>query len=91
MEHRFTAAINCTTMPGGWFYLTVPQELSRSLSHLAKHFGFVAITARVGQTVWDTSLVPMGSGVHGIPLPAKVRTQEKLSLGDEVEISFDPR
>jgi len=35
--------------------------------------------------------LPMGDGTHFIALPAKVRKKENLSLGDEVEISFETR
>ena len=92
MENTFTAAIErFDIQQGGWYYVRVPIEISKPFEHLAVHFGFVAITARVGVSTWATSLLPKGDGTHFIALPAKVRAKEKLSFGAEIEISFEIR
>jgi len=91
MENTFVAKIECFEMPGGWHYVPVPTELSAPLEFLAINFGFIAITAKVGNSSWQTSLLPKGDGTHFIALPAKVRSKEKLSYGAEIEISFEPR
>lgn len=54
-------------------------------------FGFIAVTAIVGNTSWPTSLMPKGDDTHIIALPAKVRSKEKITLGMEIEISFKTR
>jgi hypothetical protein len=33
----------------------------------------------------------MGDGTHFIALPAKVRTREKIKLGDKILVAFEPR
>lgn len=91
MENTFIAEIERFEMQGGWHYVPVPVERSLPLEYLAVHFGFVAISAKVGNTTWDTSLLPKGDGTYFIALPAKVRSKEKLSLGAEIEISFETR
>ena len=78
-------------MPGGWHYVAVPEELALPFKPLAINFGFIAITAEVGNSRWPTSLLPNGDGTYIIALPAKVRSKEKLSHGDEIEVSFEPR
>ena len=88
MENKFTAK---TELMDHWLYVSVPIELSSLLKILATNFGFIAITAKVGNSSWPTSLMPMGDGTHFIALPAKVRKKEKLSLGEEVQISFETR
>ena len=88
MENKFTAKIERLDH---WLYVPVPTELSTPLKFLATNFGFIAITARVGNSSWQTSLMPKGDGTHFIALPAKVRSKEKLSLGAEIEISFEIR
>jgi hypothetical protein len=60
------------------------------LEHLADR-GLIAIAATVGRTSWLTSLLPMGDGTHFIALPAKVRSKEKLLLGDMLDVSFQIR
>jgi len=91
MENTFIAKIERFEMEGGWHFVPVPLELSIPLEHLAIHFGYIAINAKVGDSVWPTSLLPKGDGTHFIALPAKVRKKEKLSPGDEIVISFDTR
>jgi len=88
MENKFTAKIE---LLDHWLYVPVPTGLSTPLKFLATNFGFIAITARVGNSSWQTSLMPKGDGTHFIALPAKVRSKEKLSLGAEIEISFGIR
>ncbi|MDR3137164.1 MAG: DUF1905 domain-containing protein [Coriobacteriales bacterium] len=34
--------------------------------------------------------MPMGDGTHFIALPAKVRTREKIKLGDKILVAFEP-
>jgi len=75
----------------GWYQVPVPEELCAPLEHLANSFGFIAVTATVGNSSWPTSLLPRGDGTHFIALPAKVRKKEDLLLGDEIEVSFETR
>ena len=91
MKNTLTAKIERFDMPGAWHYVPVPPQLSVPLQYLAIHFGFIAITATVGATSWDTSLLPKGDGTYFIALPAKVRKKEKLFHGVDVTISFEPR
>ena len=58
---------------------------------LTKEFstrGLVPIIARIGNTEWETSILPMGDGTQFIALNAKVRKSENITLGDKVRIFF---
>jgi hypothetical protein len=90
MDYSFVAAIELFERKMGWYYVSVPTALSKPLEYLADR-GLIAITAKVGNSSWPTSLLPMGDGTHFIALPAKVRNKEKLSLGMEVKLSFESR
>ncbi len=90
MENTFIAKIELFEREKGWHYVAVPTELSKPLEYLADR-GLIAITAKIGNSNWATSLLPMGDGTHFIALPAKVRSKEKLSLGTEIEVSFTTR
>jgi hypothetical protein len=90
MNHTFTAKVELFEREKGWFYVSVPAELSKPLEYLADR-GLIAVTANVGKSSWETSLLPMGDGTHFIALPAKVRSNENLSLGANVEVSFKTR
>ena len=90
MENTFVAKVELFEREKGWYYVSVPTELSKPLEYLADR-GLIAVTAKVGNTSWSTSLLPMGDGTHFLALPAKVRSKEKLSPGVAIEISFETR
>ena len=90
MGYSFEAKVKLFEREKGWYYVSVPKDLSTPLEYLADR-GLIAVTARVGSTSWPTSLLPMGDGTHFIALPAKVRTKEKLLLNAELELSFEIR
>jgi len=90
MEHKFAAPMQLFEREHGWYYVSVPAELSKPLEHLADR-GLIAVTAKAGGISWPTSLLPMGDGTHFIALPAHVRKRAKLSLGAEVSVSFETR
>ncbi len=90
MNHQFTAAVKLFEREKGWYYVPVPPALSMPLEILADR-GLIAVTARVGNSSWPTSLLPMGDGTHFIALPAKVRAKEKLILGAEAQVTFELR
>ena len=93
MENTFTATIERFECVNGWHYVTVPKKLVTplKLQNYTNQFGYIAITVRTGASSWDTSIMPMGDKTDFIALPAKVRKKEKLTLGDDVEISFATR
>lgn len=73
-----------------WIYVSVPKKFTEETKHLADR-GLVAITAKFGKSIWNTSLMPMGDGTQFIPLPAKVRKSEEIELGDHIRLSFTLR
>lgn len=72
---------------GGWYFVRVPKEYTQMSKGMADR-GLVPITAQIGMTQWDTSLLPMGDGTHFIALNAKVRKAENIELGDRIEYKF---
>jgi len=90
MNNKFIATVELFDRVKGWHYVSVPTELSKPLEYLADR-GLIAVTASVGNSSWPTSLLPMGDGTHFIALPAKLRSKEKLSRGDKIEVSFETR
>ena len=47
--------------PKGWHFVALPEELVEPLRHRADR-GLIAVTATVGATSWQTSLLPKGDG-----------------------------
>lgn len=86
----FKAKVCLFPQEGGWHYVSVPQKYTDTLKPLADR-GLVAVQATVGGSTWNTSLLPMGDGSQFMPLPAKVRDKEKVSVGATVGVLFIPR
>ncbi len=86
----FSVVVSLFERDKGWHYVAVPSYASKPLEHLADR-GLIAITAKIGNSSWPTSLLPMGDGSHFIALPAKVRSKEKVMLGNIIEVSFELR
>ena len=91
-ERRFPVSGEVKIFPvvNPWVYVSVPKEYTEVTRSLANR-GLVPITVKLGKSVWNTSLMPMGDGTHFIPFKAKVRKAEKISVGDHVELSFTLR
>ena len=90
MNRNFTATVRIFERDKGWYYVAVPTHLSKPIEHLADR-GLIAVTAKIGNSSWPTSLLPMGDGTHFIALPMKVRSKEKIALDDTINISFELR
>lgn len=90
MNNTFISKVELFEREKGWYYVSVPMELSRPLEYLADR-GLIAVTAKVGNSIWQTSLLPMGDGTHFMALPAKVRLKENISLGADIKVSFETR
>lgn len=83
----FTGQVKRFTGKAAWYYLPVPDKLLPTKIPTGP-WGFSKITARVGNTTWKTSLLPLGDGSKFIALKAQVRKKENIDLGTKVKISF---
>ena len=92
MNQTFTINGKVELFPqkGGWHFIRVPKTITTELIHKADR-GVIPITAKVGSTAWQTSLLPMGDGTHFIALNAKVRKKETVNLGDNISIEIHLR
>jgi hypothetical protein len=85
-----TGEVELFPQADGWHYVRIPPELTDELGEFADR-GLIAVTARLGDSVWDTSLLPMGDGTHFIALKKSVRDRNDVALGDDVTIAFSLR
>jgi len=95
---RFTGPLESMTIeegydPIGWVALTgeaaeaiAGHELARRLEPGKRRgFGSVKVTARIGDSEWQTSLFPQKTGGWFLPVKKPVRLAENLDYGDEIE------
>lgn len=75
---------------GTWWYVHVPKEIRLKLKSFEKR-GIIAISATIGKTNWDGSLLPWADGSAQLSVKRDTRTKEKLELGQKVYVCVNPR
>ena len=94
MGDRFRAELWEWEAKGGWFFVTLPDELAddiraRTDDGLRRGFGSVRVEATVGGSTWRTSVFPdTSSGSFVLPVKKPVRTAEGIEPGDTVDVSL---
>ena len=83
----------------GWFFLTVDGQAAETLSATAlmrrlerasaKGFGAIRVSARIGDSEWETSVFPAKDGSWWLPVKAAVRRAEGIGEGDDVAFALD--
>lgn len=76
-----------------WHFVTVDAQTATEIRYAALGrtggFGSVRVVARIGETVWQTSLFPhRESGGFLLPMKADVRKREGLVAGDELTVEL---
>ncbi len=89
-EYTIEGEVQLFPQDGGWHYVAIPAWITEELAGLADR-GVVAVRATVGQTTWDTSLLPKGDGSHFVALNTRVRQANGLDIGDAVSLRFSIR
>jgi hypothetical protein len=94
MNLEFSGRILFWKGPAPWFFVAVPDQLSRdlkSISNLVTYgWGVIPVHVRIGRTGYTTSLFPK-DGLYLVPIKASVRRAENLSEGDSVTIHLEVR
>lgn len=84
--------------PASWHFLTIGGEAAQAMHALAlmrrlesgrrRGWGAMKVSARIGETLWDTSIFPEKDGKGWLlPVKATVRKAEGLVAGETVEIT----
>ena len=85
MELEFTGELWFWRGPAPWYFITVPEAecliLEEEWAFVSYGWGMIPVTARIGDSSWDTSLFPK-NGRYIVPVKAAVRHAEQLDEGD---------
>jgi hypothetical protein len=89
----FTATMWQHPGAGGWYFVSVPPEISGDISEvtagLRRGFGSVRVAVTIGGTQWRTSIFPDSkTGTYLLPMKQAVRAAENLGAGDAVRASL---
>jgi hypothetical protein len=91
MQFEFTGEMWPWRGPAPYHFVTVPDEVSsviRELSSVISYgWGVIPVDVRIGETKWETSLLPK-DGLYALPIKDAVRFAEDLSDGDDVHVEL---
>lgn len=85
-----TGVVEIFDVENPWIYVSLPEEYTEMTRPWAVR-GLVPITATLGRSTWNTSLMPKGDGTLFVALNARVREAEGIEVGDRVRLSFKLR
>ena len=94
MDLSFSGRVIEWRGPAPFYFVPVPDEESeavRALATVASYgWGVIPVTARIGDTDFQTSLFPK-DGKYLLPLKDAVRRPEGIGEGDDVQVSMAVR
>lgn len=94
MSIEFTGTIWFWRGPAPWYFVTVPPPQSlelKDISGLVTYgWGMIPVSARIGETVWTTSLFPKDNQ-YILPIKAGIRKAERLEEGATVTVRLEVR
>ncbi|TSC85517.1 MAG: hypothetical protein G01um10148_903 [Parcubacteria group bacterium Gr01-1014_8] len=75
---------------GGWHFVYVPDKESKALKAMPRPkkagFNSIKVRAKIGKTMWNTSLFPSKEGPYLLAIKAEVRKKEGIDDGDLVKV-----
>jgi hypothetical protein len=87
----FTSKVVLYPGNGGWHFAYVDDKQSKKLKEIPRKktrgFGSIKVRAKIGKSVWDTSLFPDKSGPYLLAIKKSVRYEEGIEAGDTVKVS----
>ncbi|NER18357.1 DUF1905 domain-containing protein [Spongiivirga citrea] len=89
VQYHFTTNTWQHDAPGGWFFVSIPKEISNEIRTMFKNeeegWGRLKATAQIGKTEWKTAIwFDSKSNVYLLPLKAEIRKKEGISIDQEV-------
>jgi hypothetical protein len=87
----FTAELFEWRGPAPFYWLTVPSdacdEISAEAAQATYGWGAIPVRVRIGETEWETSLLPRDGG-YVLPVKNVVRRAEQVGVGDTVGVAM---
>jgi Domain of unknown function (DUF1905) len=92
MSLEFTGKLWYWKGPAPFYFVTIPEEISRDIKAVSKlvtyGWGVIPVGVQIGETEWETSLFPKDDR-YLVPIKNLVRKAEKLAEGDKVTVLLE--
>jgi hypothetical protein len=78
----------------GWTFVSLPADESEEIKDrtggVRRGFGAVRVEARIGTSVWRTSIFPdAGRGCYVLPVKKAVRKAQRIEAGDAADVTVE--
>jgi hypothetical protein len=91
VELRFSGEVFYWRGPAPWHYVAASERAAMEIAAIASAvtygWGCIPVTARIGDTTWETSLFPKDGG-YLVPVKTVIRKAEQIELGDVVGVTL---
>jgi Domain of unknown function (DUF1905) len=89
VDLEFSGEILYWRGPTPYYFVSVPDDKCVDLHAISKHvsygWGVIPVEARIGRTMFETSLFPKDGG-YLVPVKDRVRNAERLDAGETVTV-----
>jgi hypothetical protein len=91
IRHTFTSSLWQHSAPGGWYFVSLPNDLSLEIRSQSKHleegWGRLKVNATVDGLSWNTSIwYDKKLGTYLLPIKAAIRHKKNLIAPSLVEV-----
>lgn len=93
IKYEFTANAWQHSSPNGWYFVTLPTEISDEIRENFKwqqeDWGRLKVIAKIGNSEWKTALwYDTKHQSYLLPLKAEIRKKEKIELNQNILTSI---
>lgn len=93
IPYEFSALTWQHAAPGGWYFVTLPVDVS---TEIRRHFkwqeegwGHLKVLAKIGSSEWETAIwFDSKHSSYLLPLKAAIRKKEGIDLNQSVQITL---
>lgn len=93
IKYKFSAKIWQHTSPVGWYFVSLPVELSKEIRDNVKWqeegWGRLKAGAKTGNSEWNTAIwFDTKHHTYLLPIKAEIRNNEKIVLNQMLELTL---
>lgn len=91
IKYKFSEKVGKHSAPGGWYFITVPKEMSKEIRTLLKNeekgWGRLKAIVIIGKTEWKTAIwFDSKKETYLLPLKLEVRRKENIEVEKQIEV-----
>ena len=93
IKYEFSAKPWQHDSPGGWYFISLPQEMAKEIRGALKSeeegWGRLKVVARIGNNEWKTAIwFDTKLNTYLLPLKSEIRKKEDLSTEKAIDVAI---